>query len=126
MSDLGGRQTSLAKKKISKIFKDNGFNLTFENDGKCVNYLDVTFDLEREIYKPYMKPNHTPIYVHAESNHPPNILRNIPVSVNKRLCSISANEEVFNSAIPPYQQALDKSGYNFKLKFEPTTHSEKK
>ena len=115
----------MAKKKLSKIFKENGFNLTFENDGKCVNYLDVTLDLEREIFKPYMKPNHTPTYVHAESNHPPTILKNIPASVNRRLCSISANEEVFNSAIPPYQQALEKSGYNFKLKFEPVIPSGK-
>ena len=37
VSNLGPRQTCLAKKKISKIFKDNGFNLTFEEDGKSVN-----------------------------------------------------------------------------------------
>ena len=73
-----------------------------------------------------MKPNHTPIYVHAESNHPPNILKNIPVSVNKRLCSISSNEEVFNSAIQPFQQSLEKSGYNFKLKFDQASPREKK
>ena len=27
------RQTNLAKKKIAKISKENGFNLTFEEDG---------------------------------------------------------------------------------------------
>ena len=121
VSELGGRQTNLAKKKLSQVFKEK----TFENDGKVVNYLDVTFDLEKDTYKPYMKPNHTPIYVHAESNHPPNILKNIPVSVNKRLCSISSSEEVFNSAVGPYQQALKNSGYNFELKFNPATPSEK-
>ena len=125
VSELGGRQTNLAKKKLCKVFKDNGFNLTFEDDGKCVNYLDVTFDLEKDIFKPYNKPNHKPIYVHAESNHPPNILKNIPVSVNRRLCSISSNEEVFNSAIAPFQQGLENSGYSFKLKFTPVSQSEK-
>ena len=97
VSNLRPRQTCLAKKKLSKIFKDNGFNLTFEEDGKSANFLDVTFNLENNTYKPYMKPNHSPVYVHVESNHPPNILKNIPASVNKRLSSRSSNEEVFRA-----------------------------
>ena len=32
---------------------------------------------------------------------------------------ISSNEQVFNEAIAPYQQALEESGYDFKLKFDP-------
>ena len=47
------------------------------------------------------------------------ILKNIPQSVNNRLSSISANEDVFVQAIPPYQEALQKSGYDFKLQFVP-------
>ena len=47
------------------------------------------------------------------------ILKNIPYSVNKRLSSISSNEQVFNLASPPYQEALNKSGYDFTLKFDP-------
>ena len=39
--------------------------------------------------------------------------------MNKRLSSISSNEQVFNLASPPYQEALNKSGYNFTLKFDP-------
>ena len=41
------------------------------------------------------------------------------MGINQRLSRISANEEVFNKAAPPYQQALDKSGFKHKLKFEP-------
>ena len=66
-----------------------------------------------------MKPNDTPTYVHTESNHPKGILKNIPLSVNKRLSSISSNEEVFDLAKHPYQEALAKSGYDFNLKFKP-------
>ena len=126
VSNLGPRQTCLAKKKISKIFKDNGFNLTFEEDGKSVNFLDVTFNLENNTFEPYMKPNHSPVYVHKESNHPPKILKNIPVSVNKRLCAISSNEEVFRAAIPPFQQALKNSGYDHELKYTPETQANTK
>ena len=43
--------------------------------------------------------------------------------MNKRLCNISANEKVFKEAIPPYQNALDKSGYSYKLKYEETTNN---
>ena len=65
-----------------------------------------------------MKPNNTPLYVHKESNHPPNIIKNIPESINKRLSAISSNEAVFNEAAPKYQEALSKSGYNFKFQIK--------
>ena len=60
-----------------------------------------------------------PTYVHAKSNHPPCILKRIPESVNQRLSDISSDESAFNNAVPPYQGALDKSGYQYTLKFQP-------
>ena len=65
-----------------------------------------------------MKENESPVYVNAESNHPPKILKNIPLGINERLSRISANEQVFNDAAPPYQEALIKSGYSHKLEFK--------
>ena len=94
-------------------------SVTIEANVKIVNFLDITLDLSADIYKPYMKDNDIPIYVNRESNHPPNVLKNIPLGINQRLSRISANEEVFNKAVPPYQQALEKSGFKHKLKFEP-------
>ena len=73
-----------------------------------------------------MKPNDKPIYVDRNSNHPPSILKNIPESINNRLSKISANEEVFNQAIPPFQEALQKSGYDFQLKFSPPAPNQRK
>ena len=66
-----------------------------------------------------MKPNNTPLYVHQESNHPPNILKNIPESINRRLSTISSDETMFNNAAPAYQEALKNSGYKYKLKYDP-------
>ena len=66
-----------------------------------------------------MKPNGSPLYVHKDSNHPRSILENIPKSINRRLSSISSNQEVFKAACPPYQAALEKSGYDFQLNYEP-------
>ena len=114
------------KKEICKIFSSNDLKITIEANKKTIDFLDITMDLRAEIYKPYMKPNNTPLYVHKDSNHPPNIIKNIPESINKRLSSISCNEGVFKEAAPKYQEALDKSGYNYKLKYNPSNEQSKK
>jgi hypothetical protein len=113
------RQTEQIKQKICKIFADNNLKITIEANIKSVDFLDITLDLRNGSYKPYMKPNNTPLYVHNESNHPPSITRNIPLSINKRLSNISSNEQVFNEATPPYQEALKESGYDYTLKYNP-------
>ena len=124
--ELRPRQTELVKKNICSIFQQNGLKITIEANLKSVDFLDVNLNLELEIYKPYMKPNDKPIYVDRNSNHPPSILKNIPESINNRLSKISANEEVFNQAIPPFQEALQKSGYDFQLKFSPPAPNQQK
>ena len=73
-----------------------------------------------------MKPNDSPIYVNKNSNHPPSILRNIPIAVNRRISNISANEQVFRDAAPAYQDALKKSGYDHEMKYEPPKPSQGK
>ena len=55
--------------------------------------------------------------------HPPSILKNLPKNIENRLSKISANEEIFITAIPPYQAALEASGYSHKLKFDPNARS---
>ena len=63
VSSLTPRQNELVKKKLCQIFKANGFSITIEANKKSVNFLDVNLNLETEIFKPYMKPNQTPVYV---------------------------------------------------------------
>ena len=55
-------------------------------------------------------------------NHPPSVLRKIPEAINRRLSHISSVKQSFEAACPPYQEALSKSGYEFKLHYntEPT------
>ena len=61
------------------------------------------------------------MYVHIHSNHPPNVIKEIPNSINARLNSISCNKQTFDEASPSYQEALQKSGHAHTL-----TYSEKK
>ena len=101
------------------MFKSHGLKITIEANKKIVNFLDVTFDLISGSYEPYMKPNNKLLYVHSQSNHPPALLKNNPDNINKRLTSISSSKEVFDAAITPYQKAINESGYNFKLTYNP-------
>ena len=99
-----------------------GLKITIEANKKIVNFLDITLDLSRDLFKPFMKPNNPLLYVNKNSNHPPSILENIPESVNQRLSGLSKNEIVFNEAKNEYQEALRKAGYDYSLKFNPTSH----
>ena len=103
------------------MFTNNGLKITIEANKKVVNFLDVTLDLNKEVYEPYTKPNNTPLYVHRDSNHPPSILRNIPLAIKKRLSEISSTREAFERATPEYQEVLNKSGYDHQLRYQPTT-----
>ena len=126
VSSASRRQNDILKKKICKIFENNGLSITIDVNVKIVNFLDITLDLSKGIYKPFMKENDQPIYVDMNSNHPPMVLKNIPMGVNRRLSRISANKEVFDSSKAPYQEALRKSGYRYELKYEPPQEKTKK
>ena len=76
-------------------------------------------DLQGGTYKPFIKPNDSPLYVHRLSNHPACITNNIPVAVNRRLSSLSSNQEMFNSVKDVFQESLENSGYNHKLEYSP-------
>ena len=110
---------------VVEFYAKNNPRITVEANKKVVNFLDVTLDLTTEKYKPYSKPATTPLYVHSKSNHPPCIIKNIPEAINKRLSEISSDEEAFKEAAPPYQEALQKSGYSYTLKFTPPQQSPK-
>ena len=118
LSPFSPKETDNVKKKITKIFGEHGLRVTIKANMKVVDFLDVTLDLMTGLHRPYIKPNTKPLYVHAQSNHPKSILKNIPANVNKRLSILSSNEEVFNSSTKLHQEALKASGYTHKLKFE--------
>ena len=118
------REIENIKKDLCSIFNKYGLKITIEANKKIVNFLDVTLNLSTGKYQPYAKPNNVPLYMHKKSNHPPNILRNIPLSINKRLTEISSDEESFQRASQQYQQALQNSGYKHQLKYKhPLNHT---
>ena len=119
LRNLNKRQTDQARKKITKIFKDIGFDIEIETNLKRVNFLDITFDLHSETYKPYKKPNDKLMYINTSSNHPPQVIKQLPDSLSKRLSNNSSNERTFNESTGEYESALKESGYKTKLKYIP-------
>ena len=108
------------KKKLIQIFNDIGFKIDIRVMLKIVDFLDVTFNLKENSYKPYKKPNDKLLYINTESNHPPNIIKQIPININKRLNQNSSSKKVFNKSKKEYEDALKESGFkNFELKFNP-------
>lgn len=69
-------------------------------------------------YRPYHKPNDEITYIHSESNHPPAIIKQLPLSIESRLRTISSSKSIFDEASKTYQDALERSGYNHILKYE--------
>ena len=58
------------KEEVSQVFKSDGLKITTDANKKIVNLFDVTFNLTKGSYKPYMKPDNKLSYVHQQSNHP--------------------------------------------------------
>ena len=92
------RNTENIKKEICRIFNSNGLRITIEANKQIINFLDVTFNLNRSTYQPFTKPNTSLQYVHRESNHPPITTKNIPAGINRRLSSLSSDKASFDQA----------------------------
>ena len=73
------------------------------------------------VWSEIVGPNNKLSHVHQQSNHPPALLKNILLNINKRLTSISSSKEVFDESIAPYQKAVTESGYDHKLTYNPPT-----
>jgi len=63
------------KKQICNFFRKFNLSITIEANEKFVNFLDVTFNLNNQSYKPYTKPGNTILYVRKQSNHPLAVLK---------------------------------------------------
>ena len=117
--NLSGPESQKIKKKICKIFKKHGLNITVECNLEIADFLDATFDLRTGKYYPYRKANNELLYIHRQSNHTPSITNQIPAMISKRISNISCDKECFDKAAPIYNNALKNTGFNENIKFTP-------
>ena len=75
-----------------------------------VDFLDLMFNLLDVMYKPYKEPNNQLLYVNTSSNHPPQIIKQLPISISNRLLNNASNKQVFDMSKGEYEKALRESG----------------
>ena len=114
-----GPQMDRLRKNIIDFFKQRGFQITIEINLKISDFLYIYLDLEIDKFYPYRKLNDTPLYVHRESNHPLNIIKQLPKMASERVSNLSCNEDEFIKASDEYQNVLRNSGFKDKLIYTP-------
>ena len=85
------------RKELHKTFEQFDLKIIAEVNLNVVNFFDVTFDLNNAKHKPYRKPNDDQLYINRHSNHPPNITRQLPTAIKKRIALLSSDEQTFKS-----------------------------
>ena len=114
-----GPKSEKVKKDIQNFFKENEVDILIRSNMKRVNYLDITLNLEKSAYCTYQKENNQKKKKKKkviESNLPPFIIKQLLLSIESQLSSLTSSEEIFNDSVIPYQDVLEKSGYKHKLK----------
>ena len=107
------------KQEIIQIYQEEGLRILIHPNKKIVNFLDVTLNLMDRTFSPYLKEGNIPQYVNVMSNHPPSVIKAVPTGINQRLSSISSSKDIFDRCKQPYQDALERSGYKYKLEYIP-------
>ena len=118
---LSGPQIEREKKNIFKVFKMCGLSIIVTTNITSVDSLDVTFNLNNESYQPFRKPNNETKYIDISSNHPPQVLKQLQKSIEKRLSEISSTKqifEIFDNSKHLYEKALQESGFKEKLCYQ--------
>ena len=105
------QKTDRLRKDVIEIFKNAGFKIEIKTNLHIVDFLDVTFNLLDETHKPYKKPNGQLLCINTSSNHPPQIIKQLPISISNRLSNNSSNKQVFDMSKGEYEKALRESGY---------------
>ena len=76
-----------------------------------VDFLDIHFKLKTNSYKPHMKPNSVPVCISKNSNHPLQVLKELPKTIEKRISTISSSKEISNNSKTIHKDTLEKSGF---------------
>ena len=81
---MNARGIDIIREIIMKMFEDVGFRLEIKTNLKQVEFLDVTFNFITALYTPYEKPNVYLFYINTSSDHPPQVIKQLTNSINKR------------------------------------------
>ena len=120
-TNISGPQLKKIKKTFQNILKNKCSDIIINSNMKIVNYLDITLNLNDGSYRPYKKSTEETNYIHVNCDHPSSILKQLPMSIEKRLSSSSPSKEIFKENAPYYEQDLSNCGYKEKLNYHDPT-----
>ena len=87
---------------FQKMFKNKGLEIIVTCNMKIGNYLDLILELNNGSYRPYKKTNEKTNYIHVNSDHLPCLLKQLSLSIEKGLSSLSFSKEAFEEITPYY------------------------
>ena len=115
LRNANGQKTDRTRKYIIKVMKDLGFQTEIERNLKEVNFLEVTFNLNSRLYKPYKKPNDQLLYVTTSSDQPPQVIKQLPNSINRNFIENSSNKAVVDASKMNMRRPFSKVAINVTL-----------
>ena len=80
--------------------------------------MDVRLDLYTGRSQPYKRPNDTPTYINATSDHSPNIIKTLPDNISKRISNILSDKAKFDNVARFYNDMLCASRYKENLVYQ--------
>ena len=110
-----GLESNNIKKSTHSIFRENQLKITIQCNLNTLDYLNVTFNHRYSSYHSFNKTINEINYIHGITNHPPSIIKQLPLSVKRCLNELSLNEKIFNDS---QQEAVIKTGYKHKLQYQ--------
>ena len=110
-------QLEKIKKSLQKTFKDFGLEITAESDLKILVSLDVTLNLNDGSFRPWDKSDDVIQYINKEFNHHPNLIKQLPASIVKRISSNSFDEKIFQESSIYYEDTWNKATYIDKVAY---------
>ena len=124
--ELAGPQIERLRKNVIKLFSKHNLQITTQVNIKVTDFLDVIFNLQTGLHRPYRKETCNTTYVHKDSNHPIHIKKALPKMIGRRIYELSSNQEVFKSEVTLYNDALKAAGYNDEIIYSEKVNSKKK
>ena len=110
-------QLETIKKSLQKTAKDFGLEVAAESNFKIVNYLDVKLNLHDVSFRPCDKSDDIIQYINKEFNHPPDLIKHLPASIEKQLSNNSFDKKIFQESAIYYEDTLNKVGYINKVAY---------
>ena len=112
-----GPEIERIRKKVHQLFKDLNLKVTIEANMAQTDFLDLLLNLNTETYRPYRKKNEVPLYISAQSNHPPMIKKHLPDMIATRVSNLSSSRHIFENECKVYNHALIHAGYRQELQY---------